>query len=136
MGSTRPRKPAEIAGHATGLQMRKCRAAYNASKAGPLGLNWTMALELAAHGIRSNCVSPVFTHTDMPEKAVGPKLMEHLNDSFARVSTQRLARTGEVAKAFLFLASDDASAIAGIELHVDCGAHSNWFILETLPADR
>ena len=37
--------------------------AYNASKAGMLGLNRTMALELAEHGIRSNCVSPGFTHT-------------------------------------------------------------------------
>ena len=48
-------------------------AAYNASKAGLLGLNRTMALELAAHGIRSNCVSPGFTHTVMTEKAVGPE---------------------------------------------------------------
>ena len=50
-------------------------AAYNASKAGLLGLNRTLALELAAHGIRSNCVSPGFTHTVMTEKAVGPELI-------------------------------------------------------------
>jgi NAD(P)-dependent dehydrogenase (short-subunit alcohol dehydrogenase family) len=110
-------------------------AAYNASKAGLLGLNRTMALELAAHGIRSNCVSPGFTHTDMTEKAVGPKLMEYLNGSFARVPMKRLVRTEEVANAFLFLASDDASAITGIDLRVDCGLTANWFILETLPAD-
>ncbi len=110
-------------------------AAYNASKAGLLGLNRTMALELAAHGIRSNCVSPGFTHTDMTEKAVGPKLMEYLNGSFARVPMKRLVRTEEVANAFLFLASDDASAITGIDLRVDCGLTSNWFILETLPTD-
>ena len=42
-------------------------AAYNSSKAGLLGLNRTMALELARYGIRSNCVSPGFTHTDMTE---------------------------------------------------------------------
>src|SRR5262249_27634466 len=72
-------------------------AAYNASKAGLLGLNRTMALELAAHGIRSNCVSPGFTHTVMTEKAVGPKLMEYLNGSFTRVPIKRLVRTDEVA---------------------------------------
>ena len=72
-------------------------AAYNASKAGLLGLNRTMALELAEHGIRSNCVSPGFTHTDMTEKAVGPKLMDYLNGSFARVPMKRLVRPDEIA---------------------------------------
>jgi NAD(P)-dependent dehydrogenase (short-subunit alcohol dehydrogenase family) len=110
-------------------------AAYNASKAGLLGLNRTMALELAAHGIRSNCVSPGFTHTVMTEKAVGPELMEYLNGSFARVPIKRLVRTDEVAQAFLFLASDQASAITGIDLRVDGGLTANWYILETLPGD-
>ena len=53
-------------------------ASYNASKAGLLGLNRTMALELAPHGIRVNCVSPGFTHTDMTEEAVPPGLMDYL----------------------------------------------------------
>jgi len=108
-------------------------AAYNASKAGLLGLNRTMAVELASHGIRSNCVSPGFTHTVMTEKAVGPQLMEYLNGSFARVPQRRLVRTDEVAQAFLFLASDQASAITGIDLRVDGGLTANWYILETLP---
>ena len=110
-------------------------AAYNASKAGLLGLNRTMALELAAHGIRSNCVSPGFTHTVMTEKAVGPKLMDYLNGSFARVPIKRLVRTDEIAQAFLFLASGQASAITGIDLRVDGGLTANWYILETLPGD-
>lgn len=110
-------------------------AAYNASKAGLLGLNRTMALELAAVGIRSNCVSPGFTHTAMTEQAVGPKLLEYLNGSFARVPMKRLVRTGEVAQAFLFLASDQASAITGIDLRVDAGLTANWYILETLPGE-
>jgi NAD(P)-dependent dehydrogenase (short-subunit alcohol dehydrogenase family) len=108
-------------------------AAYNASKAGLLGLNRTMALELAPHNIRSNCVSPGFTHTAMTEQAVGPKLLSYLNGSFARVPMKRLVRTDEVAQAFLFLASDQASAITGIDLRVDAGLTSNWYILETLP---
>jgi NAD(P)-dependent dehydrogenase (short-subunit alcohol dehydrogenase family) len=108
-------------------------AAYNASKAGLLGLNRTMALELAEHGIRSNCVSPGFTHTAMTEKAVGPKLMEYLNGSFRRVPMKRLVRTDEIAQSFLFLASDQASAITGIDLRVDAGLTANWYILETLP---
>ena len=90
-------------------------------------------VELAEHGIRSNCVSPGFTHTEMTEKAVGPEMMSYLNGQFARVPMKRLVRTDEVANAILFLASDDASAITGIDLRVDCGLTSNWFILETLP---
>ena len=110
-------------------------AAYNASKAGLLGLNRTLALELATHGIRSNCVSPGFTHTVMTENAVGPELLSYLNGSFARVPMKRLVKPDEIAQAFLFLASDQASAITGIDLRVDGGLTANWYILETLPGD-
>jgi NAD(P)-dependent dehydrogenase (short-subunit alcohol dehydrogenase family) len=108
-------------------------AAYNASKAGLLGLSRTMAMELAGYGIRSNCVSPGFTHTVMTEKAVGPELLGYLNGSFARVPIKRLIRTDEIAQAFLFLASEHASAITGIDLRVDGGLTANWYVLETLP---
>ena len=108
-------------------------ASYNASKAALLGLNRTMAVELAPHGIRVNCVSPGFTHTDMTERAVGPKLMEYLTTSFERVPMRRLVQPSEIAAAFAFLASDDASAITGQNLVVDCGLSANLFILETLP---
>jgi NAD(P)-dependent dehydrogenase (short-subunit alcohol dehydrogenase family) len=108
-------------------------AAYNASKAGLLGLNRTMALELAQYGIRSNCVSPGFTRTEMTRQAVGAKVMRYLEGSFARVPMRRLVQPEEVAAAFVFLASDEASAITGTELRVDCGLTSNWYILETVP---
>jgi NAD(P)-dependent dehydrogenase (short-subunit alcohol dehydrogenase family) len=108
-------------------------ASYNASKAALLGLNRTMALELAEKGIRVNCVSPGFTHTDMTERSVGPKLMEYLTTRFARVPMRRLVEADEVAAAFAFLASDDASAITGQNIVVDCGLTSNWYIIETLP---
>jgi NAD(P)-dependent dehydrogenase (short-subunit alcohol dehydrogenase family) len=110
-------------------------ASYNASKAGILGLNRTMAVELAPHGIRVNAVSPGFTHTDMTERAVGPKLMEYLLHDFDRVPMRRLVKPEEIAAAFAFLASDDASGITGINLTVDCGLTANWYILETLPAE-
>jgi meso-butanediol dehydrogenase / (S,S)-butanediol dehydrogenase / diacetyl reductase len=111
-------------------------ASYNSAKAGLLGLNRTMALELAQYNIRVNGVSPGFTHTPMTEKAVGPKLMEYMNGSWPRVPMRRLVRTDEVAAAFAFLASDDASGITGHNLTVDCGLTANWYILETLPVDE
>jgi NAD(P)-dependent dehydrogenase (short-subunit alcohol dehydrogenase family) len=107
-------------------------ASYNASKAGLLGLNRTMALELGQHGIRVNCVSPGFTHTDMTEEAVPPELMDYLINRFDRVPMRRLVKPEEIAAACAFLASDDASAITGINLTVDCGLTANWYVLETL----
>ena len=77
--------------------------AYNASKAGLLGLNRTMALELGPLGIRSNCVSPGFTHTLMTESAVGPALMGYLNGKFDRVPLRRLVKPTEIAAAFAVL---------------------------------
>jgi NAD(P)-dependent dehydrogenase (short-subunit alcohol dehydrogenase family) len=106
--------------------------AYNASKAGLLGLNRTMAMELAPYGIRVNCVSPGFTHTPMTAQAVGPGMLEYLTRSFERVPMQRLVKTEEIAAAFAYLASDDASAVTGTNLVVDCGLTANWYILETL----
>ncbi len=107
-------------------------ASYNASKAALLGLNRTMALELAQHGIRVNCVSPGFTHTEMTSAAVPPELMDYLLTRFDRVPMRRLVTTDEIAAAVAFLASDDASAITGVDLTVDCGLTANWYILETL----
>ncbi len=109
-------------------------ASYNASKAGLLGLNRTMALELGPHGVRVNCVSPGFTHTEMTEVGVPPGMMEYLVDRFDRVPLRRLVRPEEIAAACAFLASDDASGITGIDLTVDCGLTANWFILESIPA--
>ena len=67
-------------------------ASYNASKAGLLGLNRTMAMELARHGIRVNCVSPGFTDTEMTSAAVPPELMDYLVNRFDRVPMRRLVR--------------------------------------------
>jgi NAD(P)-dependent dehydrogenase (short-subunit alcohol dehydrogenase family) len=93
-----------------------------------------MAFELAPRGIRVNCVSPGFTHTEMTESAVPPETMDYLVNRFDRVPMGRLVKPEEIAAACAFLASDDASAITGIDLTVDCGLTANWYILETLPA--
>jgi NAD(P)-dependent dehydrogenase (short-subunit alcohol dehydrogenase family) len=111
-------------------------ASYNASKAGLLGLSRTMALELGPAGIRVNCVSPGFTHTEMTEVGVPPGMMDYLTTRFERVPLRRLVRPEEIAAACTFLASDDASAITGIDLVVDGGLTANWYILETLASGK
>jgi NAD(P)-dependent dehydrogenase (short-subunit alcohol dehydrogenase family) len=108
-------------------------ASYNASKAGLLGLNRTMAIELAPHGVRVNCVSPGYTESTNLAFFVGADVAEYLKSSFDRVPMKRMVLTDEVAGAFAFLASDDATGITGTELKVDCGLTSNLYVLETMP---
>ena len=95
-------------------------ASYNASKAALLGLNRTMALELARYGIRSNCVSPGFTVTPSTAWLVegGP---QPFKDNIARIPLQRVGQPEDIVNAALFLASDEASWITGINLVVDGG---------------
>jgi NAD(P)-dependent dehydrogenase (short-subunit alcohol dehydrogenase family) len=111
-------------------------ASYSASKAGLLGLNRTMAIELAPYNIRVNCVNPGYTESANLAGFVGENVAEYLKTSFDRVPMKRMVRTEEVAAAFAFLASDDAGGITGTELRVDCGLTSNLYVLETIPSEE
>jgi NAD(P)-dependent dehydrogenase (short-subunit alcohol dehydrogenase family) len=108
-------------------------SAYTATKAAVVSLARTMAIELAPFGIRTNCVAPGFVNTDMVHKITPPNIMEYMLSSFDRVPMKRLVEPEEIAAAVAFLASDDASAIVGTNLVVDCGMTSNLYALETLP---
>ena len=110
------------------------QVAYNAAKAGMLGLNRTMATELARYGIRSNTVSPGYTATPLTRQYVGEPMYEYMTTGFERVPQGRMATPDEIASAILFLASDEASAITGTDLIVDGGTIANLYIVETLPS--
>lgn len=88
-----------------------------ATKGGVINLTKTLALEYAKHHIRINAVSPGYINTPLVQK-----LSEEKKASFiARQPLGRLGEPEEVAKAVLFLASDDASFITGTNLFVDGG---------------
>jgi 3-oxoacyl-[acyl-carrier protein] reductase len=108
--------------------------AYNASKAGLLGLNRTMAMELAPFGIRSVIVNPGYVATPLTRGYVGEEMFEYMTTRFARVPQGRMAEPDEIASAVLFLASDEARHITGTELTVDGGTTANLYIVETLPS--
>ena len=94
-------------------------AAYNASKHGVIGLTRTAAIEYATRGIRVNAVSPAATRTPMLENwTKDPKVVEYLEQQHP---IGRFAEAREIARAVLFLASDDASFITGHPLLVDGG---------------
>jgi NAD(P)-dependent dehydrogenase (short-subunit alcohol dehydrogenase family) len=97
--------------------------AYCASKAGLIGMARAMALDHAPQGIRVNCLCPGATDTPMLrasfERADDPVADEA--DVVRRMPLGRLGTVEELARAALFLASEDASFITGTALVVDGG---------------
>lgn len=94
--------------------------AYPTSKFAINGITLSLARELGSKGIRVNAVAPGITETDMM-KAVPREVIEPLIKS---VPLQRLGQPEDIANAFLFLASDEASYITGVVLSVDGMARS------------
>ncbi len=89
--------------------------AYPTSKFAINGLTISLARELGKYGIRVNAVAPGITFTDMvralPEQMIGPMIKA--------IPLNRIGEPEDIAKAFLFLASDQASYITGAILPVD-----------------
>jgi NAD(P)-dependent dehydrogenase (short-subunit alcohol dehydrogenase family) len=100
-------------------------AAYNASKAGLLGLLHTAANELGPYGIRVNAVCPGLIRTRLTERHFTHP--EVLKDYFRHVPLGRGGDPEEVANASAFLASDLASYITGAALFVDGGQMASKF---------
>ncbi len=103
---------------------------YCASKFGVNGLTQALAKELGSRGIRVNAVCPVYVQTngllealvDKQSPVQGGDVEVYLR-KFAEenAALRRLPTGDEVAKMCLFLASDEASAITGQCINVDCG---------------
>jgi 3-oxoacyl-[acyl-carrier protein] reductase len=90
---------------------------YVASKAGVIGMTKVWARELGRYNIRVNAVAPGFISTDMVRQ-MPEKILEQMK---ARIPLGRLGEPRDVANAYLFLASDEASYITGAVLRVDGG---------------
>ncbi len=90
---------------------------YVATKAGVIGMTKVWARELGKYGIRVNAVAPGFTATEilssMPEKII--------DGMIGRTPLGRMGQPEDIANAYLFLASDEASFISGAVLRVDGG---------------
>jgi 3-oxoacyl-[acyl-carrier protein] reductase len=97
-------------------------AHYNASKGGVLQLTRTMAVELGAHGIRVNALCPGYIRTPLNasiEAGLDPGFVAAYQRD--HIPLGRAGRAEEVAAAYAFLASDDASFVHGAELVIDGG---------------
>jgi len=97
-------------------------AHYNASKGGVLLLTKTMAVELGPLGIRVNALCPGYISTPL-NAAISAGLDPGFEEAYARdrIPLRRTGRPEEVAAAYAFLASDDASFINGAGLVIDGG---------------
>lgn len=92
--------------------------AYVTSKGGVTMFTKAMAIDHAKQGIRVNALVPGATDTPMIRKALSPEALQALAASHP---IGRLGRPEELAKAVLFLASDDASFVTGTAMYVDGG---------------
>jgi 3-oxoacyl-[acyl-carrier protein] reductase len=90
---------------------------YVATKAGVIGMTKVWARELGRYGIRVNAIAPGFIATEilasMPEKII--------DGMIAKTPLGRMGQPEDIADAYLFLASDQASFISGTTLRVDGG---------------
>ena len=92
---------------------------YNASKGGVLQLTRTMAVELGRHGVRVNCLCPGFIRTPLNDAISDAAFVEAYERE--KIPLGRAGTPEEVAAAYAFLASDDASFIHGEALVIDGG---------------
>lgn len=103
---------AQVGGAATG-------PAYVASKSGIEGLTRSLARQLAARGIRVNCLAPSGLETDM--------VAQWSDEARRRVAAMallaRLGRPEEAAGAAIYLASDESSFVTGQTLNINGGAY-------------
>ncbi len=93
------------------------QANYAAAKAGMIGFTKSLAREIGSRNITVNTVSPGFIDTDMTKEL--PE--EQRNALQKEIALGRLGTPDEIAKAVLFLASNDSSYITGETLHVNGG---------------
>ncbi|RDU38540.1 beta-ketoacyl-ACP reductase [Neobacillus piezotolerans] len=93
------------------------QANYVAAKAGVIGLTKTAAKELSSRNINVNAIAPGFITTDMTDKLTEDVKAEMLK----QIPLARFGEPSDIAKAVVFLASDDSSYMTGQTLHIDGG---------------
>jgi glucose 1-dehydrogenase len=94
-------------------------APYAASKGGMQMLTKTIALELAEKGIRVNGIAPGAIATDMNKEVLENQKEKEKKEQ--EIPVHRIGQPKEIAKVALFLASEDASYVAGTTIYVDGG---------------
>lgn len=92
---------------------------YAAAKSGIHGFTKALALEAASKGITVNAIAPGYVATEMV-MAVPEKVLEKI---IAQIPVRRLGEAGDIARAVVFLAADEAGFITGSTLTINGGHH-------------
>lgn len=100
-------------------------AHYVAAKHGVIGLTQTAALEYSSEGIRINAICPGFIETPLLKKGGISDNADVLQQIIDLHPMKRLGRSEEIAKGFIFLASDDSTFVSGTSLEIDGGYLAN-----------
>lgn len=109
-------------GSTAGIRPRPGLAWYNSSKGAVNVLSKSMAVELGPDGIRVNAICPVLGETGMLESFMGvPDTPENRRKFVATIPLGRLSRPSDIAAVAVFLASDAAEFVTGVEFPVDGG---------------
>jgi 3-oxoacyl-[acyl-carrier protein] reductase len=109
-------------GSTAGIRPRPGLTWYNASKGAVNLMSKSLAVELAPDNIRVNAICPVMGATGMLEAFMGmPDTPENRSRFIATIPMGRLSEPRDIARAAVFLASDDAGFVTGIEFPVDGG---------------
>ena len=106
-----------------GVRPRPGLTVYNASKGAVVLMSKSMAAEFAADNVRVNCVNPVFNpDTALSASFAGGELNDARRAKFlTTIPLGRFSTAQDVANACLYLASDEASFITGVNIEVDGG---------------
>ncbi len=107
-----------LTGSTAGTEGTAAFSVYSASKAAVRNLARSWALDLKGTGIRVNVISPGLVELAGDDKEQQQGLLDYLA---SRIPLGRVGEAEEIAKATLFLASDDASFVNGAELFADGG---------------
>jgi 3-oxoacyl-[acyl-carrier protein] reductase len=107
-------------GSTAGIRPRPGLTWYNGSKGAVNLLSKSMAVELGPDGIRVNAICPVIGETALLEKFMGvPDTPENRAKFIATIPLGRMSKPSDIASAALYLASDQAAFISGVEFPVD-----------------
>ena len=109
-------------GSTAGIRPRPGLTWYNSSKGAVNLMSKSLAVELGGDNIRVNVICPVMGATGLLESFMGmPDTPENRKKFIATIPMGRLSQPRDIARAAVYLASDDAEFITGVEFPVDGG---------------
>jgi NAD(P)-dependent dehydrogenase (short-subunit alcohol dehydrogenase family) len=101
------------------------RFAYSMSKGAVIAMTYSVARDYLAHNIRCNCISPARVHTPFVDGYLQKNYPGREKEMFEKLAKSqpigRMAESTEVASLALFLCSDEAAFITGVDYPIDGG---------------